>query len=132
MPIAEIARFTVPGNPRPKQSFRYSSKRHFQPDSVLRWEHDVGLIGLQHRNLNGLPAHPLSNDFRVILTFYRGSKHRVDLDNLSKAVLDALENVFYVDDRQVVDLYLHKKYDKENPRVEVEVWAKHNEYPQTD
>jgi Holliday junction resolvase RusA-like endonuclease len=121
--ISEIARFTVEGNPLPKQSFRYSSKRHHQPQRLLDWQNEVGRSGLMNRDIKQV----LSNDFRVILSFYRGTRHKVDLDNLSKAILDALEGVFYVDDRQVVDLYLHKKFDKENPRVEVEIWAKHLE-----
>jgi Holliday junction resolvase RusA-like endonuclease len=39
-----------------------------------------------------------------------------DIDNLSKFILDAMNEVFYEDDRQVVELNSHKEYlnDKQN------------------
>ena len=39
-----------------------------------------------------------------------------DVDNLSKFILDAMNEVFYEDDRQVVELNSHKEYvnDKKN------------------
>lgn len=43
-----------------------------------------------------------------------------DLDNVAKAVLDALNGVIYVDDKQVVRLVAEKKYSFD-PRVEVYV-----------
>jgi len=39
---------------------------------------------------------------------------RVDVDNLAKFVLDSLNQVLYVDDRQVVDLHVIKVYDNEH------------------
>jgi Holliday junction resolvase RusA-like endonuclease len=43
-----------------------------------------------------------------------------DLDNVAKAVLDALNGVVYVDDKQVIKLVAEKKYSLD-PRVEVYV-----------
>jgi Holliday junction resolvase RusA-like endonuclease len=43
-----------------------------------------------------------------------------DLDNVAKAVLDALNGVIYLDDKQVVRLVAEKKYSFD-PRVEVYV-----------
>ena len=42
-----------------------------------------------------------------------------DVDNLSKFILDAMNEVFYEDDRQVVELNSHKEYlnDKTNNRI---------------
>lgn len=47
---------------------------------------------------------------------------RPDLDNLAKAVKDALRGVCYRDDAQIVQLDLRKDYD-DNPGVLVAVWA---------
>lgn len=41
-----------------------------------------------------------------------------DIDNIAKAVLDALNGVAYRDDTQVVKLYVRKQYS-EKPRVEI-------------
>lgn len=43
-----------------------------------------------------------------------------DLDNVGKAILDALNGVVYVDDKQVVRLVMEKRYSFE-PRIEVTV-----------
>lgn len=45
---------------------------------------------------------------------------RPDLDNLAKAVLDALNGLAYSDDSQVVSLTVDKYYS-DNPRVEVTI-----------
>ena len=46
-----------------------------------------------------------------------------DLDNVVKAVLDALNGVVYLDDAQVVNLVATKRYATE-PRVEVYIFEK--------
>lgn len=112
-----IASFVVAGNPVPKQSFRFSKKGHFQPQRLTDWEEMVGWAAKQQA-----PTQPLPGTFAVVLRFYRGDKRRVDLDNLSKAVLDALNGVFWIDDTQVTTLYLFKRYDPDLPRVEVKIW----------
>ena len=119
--MKKIGHFVVEGNPLPKQSFRYSKVRHHQPQALLDWQEAVGWAGKRAISL------PQSMDgrFYVIITFYRGNKRRVDLDNLSKAVLDALEGIYWRDDTQVVSLYLRKRYDKSNPRAEIRIW--HNQ-----
>lgn len=43
-----------------------------------------------------------------------------DIENVSKAILDALNGIAYLDDSQVVSLSIKKFYD-DNPRVEVTV-----------
>ena len=47
-------------------------------------------------------------------------KHK-DLDNIIKVVLDGLNGVAYVDDKQVVEIRGTKKYTLEEPRVEVTI-----------
>jgi len=43
---------------------------------------------------------------------------KIDCDNCAKIVLDALNKIAYHDDRQVVELHVHKYY-AERPRVEI-------------
>jgi Holliday junction resolvase RusA-like endonuclease len=43
-----------------------------------------------------------------------------DLDNLCKAVLDALNGIAYHDDKQIVELHLSKAYS-DHPRTEIKL-----------
>jgi Holliday junction resolvase RusA-like endonuclease len=49
-----------------------------------------------------------------------GYKGKLDLDNIAKSILDALNNVVYVDDSQVTLLLVYKLYGEE-AKVEVEL-----------
>lgn len=52
--------------------------------------------------------------------FSLGNHRRVDLDNLGKAILDALNGVAWVDDSQVVLLQLFKRVTN-TPGAHIEV-----------
>lgn len=45
-----------------------------------------------------------------------------DIDNYVKAVLDGLNGVLFVDDKQIVDFRAMKRYS-DSPRVEVTAWS---------
>lgn len=45
-----------------------------------------------------------------------------DIDNYVKAVLDGLNGVLFVDDKQIVDFRAVKRYS-DSPRVEVTAWS---------
>ena len=45
-----------------------------------------------------------------------------DIDNYVKAVLDGLNGLLFVDDKQIIELTARKKYS-ESARTEVTVWA---------
>lgn len=63
---------------------------------------------------------PLAGPLCVSLWAYR--PRRVgDLDNVAKAILDALKGVAWADDSQIVELHLYRGDDKARPRVEIEV-----------
>lgn len=38
----------------------------------------------------------------IIINFYAGNKPSLDVDNISKPILDEMENIVYDDDRQIV------------------------------
>lgn len=50
---------------------------------------------------------------------YFSTRRVFDAPNLSKSICDALNDVVYFDDRQIVSCVTTKWYDKENPRVEI-------------
>jgi hypothetical protein len=46
---------------------------------------------------------PLSVDLKVvIINFYAGDKPSVDVDNMSKPILDVLQDIIYLDDKQII------------------------------
>lgn len=60
-------------------------------------------------------------DVAISFTFYRAQKSG-DLDNRIKVILDAMNNVAYEDDKQIVEIHAKRADDKDNPRIVLEVW----------
>lgn len=108
----------VPGDPIPKQSFRIGREgRHFQPERVTAWRDQI-----QRAAPIARPSRAAFDGmWEVTLTFYRKTARRVDLDNLSKAVLDALQGVWWKNDSNVMVLHLAKTQSID-PGVQVEAW----------
>jgi Holliday junction resolvase RusA-like endonuclease len=128
--------FVVPGQPvgkgRPRASSRGGFVRMYTDAKTTSYE---AVISKQARHAMGqweVLTTPIS--MRVI-AFYgipvSWSKRKQqealsgqlipgkpDLDNVAKAVLDALNGVVYVDDKQVIRLVIEKRFAFE-PRVEV-------------
>lgn len=48
--------------------------------------------------------------------FFTGKK---DIDNIAKSILDGLNGIAYIDDRQVVELSIRKQYTLGNTRAEI-------------
>lgn len=65
---------------------------------------------------------PLEGPVAVEMTFWWKNK-RKDIDSSIKATLDACTGILWLDDRQVVDLHVWKECDKENPRVELDIFG---------
>ena len=68
---------------------------------------------------------PMTGEITAKLKFFRkykrNSRRYGDCDNLSKAVLDALNGICYVDDSQIVEVTSVKETDKAKPRIEIEL-----------
>ena len=62
---------------------------------------------------------PLEGDVRLTITFR--VKRMADLDNLVKAVTDALNGIVYNDDRQIVEIHAFRIKDKLHPCVECKI-----------
>jgi Holliday junction resolvase RusA-like endonuclease len=53
---------------------------------------------VQNRHANPLLTGPLK---AIIINFHEGSKPSVDVDNMSKPILDVMQSIVYSDDRQI-------------------------------
>jgi Holliday junction resolvase RusA-like endonuclease len=129
-PYMEHVYFEVLGDPVPKARARTVRKGgrtwSFTPKKVVLWEKLVKTEAEKHFKK------PLIGPIMVSMVFYlnRPASRRVeiwvpttpDLDNLEKAVLDALNGVAYEDDRYVVSKNGQKKYVRyDEPRVCVRI-----------
>ena len=64
---------------------------------------------------------PFAVPLTVEITFHFGTRRKHDIDNFTKLVLDALTGIVWKDDVLIEELRLQKGYDKERPRVELNV-----------
>ena len=134
-----VLRFTVLGNPKPQSRPRFFRRGNF----VRVYDKDKpDKDNFAEVAMYNAPKEPLTEPLVVNIIFYlkRPKNHyrtgkfagvlkdtalnyhtrRPDIDNLSKFVLDSLNKVYWVDDSQIFQLNLTKKYDEE-PRTCVEI-----------
>jgi Holliday junction resolvase RusA-like endonuclease len=122
--------FSVKGDPVPKARARTVRKGgrtwSFTPKKVATWEKLVKTEAAKHFQ------QPFRGPVIVSMIFYmdRPASRRKDiwvpttpdLDNLEKAVLDALNGVAYEDDRFVVSKNAQKKYiRRDEPHVSIRI-----------
>lgn len=113
--LTRLVRFTIHGQPLPKARPRLSRRRAYTPKKTKDYERLV-------KQVSGLAiSEQFVGDVFVHIVFYRRTKHRVDIDNLAKAVLDGMNEVAYKDDSQIKKLFLELEYDKKKPRSEITI-----------
>lgn len=111
-----IFELTVEGNPIPKGRPRFVDSCTYTPTATREYETLVGdAAALEWRR------EPMRGPLSLKLTFYRANRRRADFDNLTKAVVDALQGVILFDDNQIVTALIHKRVDRERPRVEITI-----------
>ena len=57
----------------------------------------------------------------VKVKLYFWTKRKCDIDNFNKLWMDALSGVIYEDDKLIKKMQITKEYDKQNPRIEIEI-----------
>lgn len=106
----------VPGEPRSKQRPRVTKRGVYTPPQTVEQESMIrdafiatGAARFQHTIL-------------VEIDFYNALRHRRDIDNMAKLVLDALNGLAFDDDYQVVELNLRKMFtSKDRARTEIRI-----------
>lgn len=64
---------------------------------------------------------PLQCPISVVINTYHDNHRKNDWDNFHKLSMDALTGICYEDDSQIEQAIVTKHYDKENPRIEIEI-----------
>ena len=123
--------FRIPGEPVAKGRPRFTrfSRRPYTPEKTAAWEMHIKVYAAKHR-----PQTPPTGAISCVLVFsmpipksiqnnnkamselaakFNTHIKKPDLDNLAKSVLDALQGAFFVDDCQICDLALEKRYRTE-------------------
>lgn len=110
--------FTVLGNPvSQNQAYRRSKQgRMFMTDAARAFKEHIALIAKCARP-DGWNEQAW---FEVGVTCYFDSQ-RPDVDGPCKLALDAMQEVLYLNDRQVVKVTMERRIDRKVPRMEVRV-----------
>jgi Holliday junction resolvase RusA-like endonuclease len=114
----DSAYLVVPGEPVSKERPRFNPKSGsaYTPAKTRTAEKVVS--GLYSDECGIQFTDPVS----LSITCFVSNRRRRDVDNMGKLILDALNGVAYVDDSQVHDLIVRKRYtSKERARVEVSI-----------
>lgn len=64
---------------------------------------------------------PLDGRIRLKVSLFFPDARKRDIDNI-KGLLDSFSGVLYTDDNQIDKLTITKEVDRDNPRVEIEVY----------
>ena len=131
-----MIQFSVPGQPVPWSRPRHRGKQFFNDAKMRSWQQQCQRIAFQQRGHN-YEFFEAPKSVRVMAFFEIpkswSKKKRLqaisgelqhmstpDCDNLFKIVADALNGIFYDDDKQIVAASVSKHYS-ETPRVEIVV-----------
>ena len=126
-----IVHVTVPGEPVPKGRPRFGANGSVYTDA--RTEAEEQRVGWLWKKEHRGP--PTAESVAVSMLFVRGTARHVDVDNLAKLVLDALNTIAWVDDHQVLRMTAEKRRSlgaDDPPRTEVWVAQLGNWEGETD
>lgn len=128
--------FIVPGEPRGKGRPRFSKGRTYTDDKTVEYERrirnsyrlsfgsykwpDNALLKVQITAYYSIPKSATKSKRAMMESGDLLPTRKPDVDNIIKAVLDALNGVAYKDDASVVEVSCRKLYGT-LPRVEVEI-----------
>lgn len=141
--MGNIVKLTILGEPESKQRPRYTNYggfvRTYTPQKTINYE---SLIAHEYNSTYGKLMFERNTPISVVINAYFGlskgdfgkkglnksgrekmemgycTTHK-DLDNIVKVVLDALNSICYVDDKQIVVINACKFWTLETPRVEI-------------
>ena len=130
----KILSLTIPLNPIPKKNSNRIARRRDGSRFLLpserfeQYQNQCGFFLGRYRNASG---YPLDGAMEISCTFYRETKHRVDLTNLLEGIDDILVHYGVIKDDSWKYIVSHDgsriRFDKENPRTEITIRSIKNE-----
>jgi Holliday junction resolvase RusA-like endonuclease len=112
--------FEVSGEPVPKGRPRMTKTGHvYTPKKTATYERKVALLATIARQ--GAHRKPFTGPVGISAVFRFGTKRRIDIDNVLKAVLDSLNGILYEDDSQVMEIQVRKVMGSDEPGAHIVV-----------
>ena len=106
-----------------RPQFDSRSKKVYNKSKLVEFENTLGIFAKQAMKGQA----PFSGDISIVCEFWKkrpknpASVKYGDLDNLIKAVLDALQGICFVNDSQVIQIfYASKNYGEPEINIELE------------
>ena len=114
--------FSIPGEPVIKKNnrpiYRAGNRPIIGKSAKLR-QAEASIKSYVMSKYKGPTA---KGSIEITFTAYLGTKRRKDLSNCFEIYADALQAAgVFADDNQIEIITMHKRYDKDNPRVEIGV-----------
>lgn len=106
----------VAGQPRPKERARVANGHAYTPQATKDYK------ALIQQSLSPYIEAPFEGILYVELEFCRKTYVLADVDNLTKAVFDAMNKLVWSDDKQVRRLLADVTYGHEKPCVKIRVY----------
>jgi len=116
-----MIKITLLGEPRSTNNIYKTLCRGNFPTRYMSQEGKTLKEAYQWQIRSQYKGKPIKTPVGVKMSLWNGNKRKNDIDNFNKLVFDALTGLVYEDDSQITELHIIKGYDKENPRVEIEV-----------
>lgn len=121
-----VIQLTVPGDPVSKARPRWSGGRFYTPRKTIAYENTVRW----HFKKELKDREPdKASTFGVKAVFYRSTRHRIDIDNMLKSILDAANKLVWEDDKQVSEICARLELASPDPRVEIIIYSTKPNYP---
>jgi Holliday junction resolvase RusA-like endonuclease len=111
-------RLILPVPPSWNRSYRAGKGRIYTPQNVIDFRESVAYRG----RLARIKKFPRETPVALSMWWFR-ARQSGDLDKRVSVLMDALQEVWYVNDSQISELHCYRLEDKDNPRLEVEVTA---------
>ena len=104
------------GQPLSKDNIRMRNKKgqYYLPKKYKKWEKEKQLQFCLQKEYWGFP---LKKPLEVFFDFYYKDRRYGDLGNAEKSICDAMNKVFWMDDKQIEIIHKRRFLDKDNPRI---------------
>ena len=117
--------FSVEGDPVGKQRPRFARGRTYTPQKTVAYEKQIADKAREAMGSSGVLDTPIAvyiyANYKVPSSYSKQRRADClsgverpkvnDIDNVCKCVLDAMNNIVYFDDKQVVSLHATKRFD---------------------
>lgn len=110
-------RFDIKGvNPLPKERPRFGSGHGYTSKRTRVYENKIKEFVKSEIIAKNIDVNELyDKNIGIVIHFVRETKHKVDTDNLTKAVKDALQKILWIDDQFIKGECSYLTVDKKNP-----------------